>query len=41
LQEPFFGAIDGHRPQIADDAFVAPAAVVLGGVRSLREVLPR
>lgn len=33
LQEPFFGALDGHRPEISGDAFVAPAAVVVGRVR--------
>jgi carbonic anhydrase/acetyltransferase-like protein (isoleucine patch superfamily) len=33
LQEPFFGAIDSHRPQIAEDAFIAPATVVVGRVR--------
>jgi carbonic anhydrase/acetyltransferase-like protein (isoleucine patch superfamily) len=33
LQEPFFGAIDSRRPQIADGAFIAPAAVVVGRVR--------
>ncbi len=33
MQEPFFGAIDGRRPQIAEDAFIAPAAVVVGRVR--------
>ncbi len=32
MQEPFFGALDGHRPRIAADAFVAPAAVVVGRV---------
>ena len=29
-EEPFFGAIDSRRPQIAEDAFVAPATVVGG-----------
>jgi carbonic anhydrase/acetyltransferase-like protein (isoleucine patch superfamily) len=33
LQEPFFGAVDSRRPQIAEDAFIAPAAVVIGRVR--------
>lgn len=33
MQEPFFGALDGHRPQIAGDAFVAPGAAVVGRVR--------
>ncbi len=33
MQEPFFGALDGHRPQIAESAFVAPATVVVGRVR--------
>jgi carbonic anhydrase/acetyltransferase-like protein (isoleucine patch superfamily) len=33
LQEPFFGAIDSRRPQIAEDTFIAPAAVVVGRVR--------
>ena len=33
MQEPFFGAIDSHRPQIAEDAFIAPATVVVGRVR--------
>jgi carbonic anhydrase/acetyltransferase-like protein (isoleucine patch superfamily) len=33
LQEPFFGAIDGHRPQIAADAFIAPMTVVVGRVQ--------
>jgi carbonic anhydrase/acetyltransferase-like protein (isoleucine patch superfamily) len=33
LQEPFFGALDGHRPQLAGTAFVAPGAVVVGRVR--------
>lgn len=32
-EEPFFGAIDSRRPQIAEDAFIAPAAVVVGRVR--------
>ena len=31
MQEPFFGATDGRRPQIAEDAFIAPAAVVTPG----------
>ena len=39
MQEPFFGAIDGHRPQIADDAFVAPAAVVTPGAGIPAKVL--
>ena len=33
MQEPFFGAIDSHRPQIAEDAFIVPATVVVGRVR--------
>jgi carbonic anhydrase/acetyltransferase-like protein (isoleucine patch superfamily) len=33
MQEQFFGALDGHRPQIAESAFVAPATVVVGRVR--------
>ena len=33
MQEPLFGEMDGHRPRVADDAFVAPAAVVVGRVR--------
>lgn len=33
MQEPFFGALDGHRPEVAPDAFVAPAAVVVGRVK--------
>jgi len=33
MQEPFFGALDGHRPEIAPDAFIAHAAVVVGRVR--------
>ena len=33
MQEPFFGALDGHRPQIAESAFVVPATVVVGRVR--------
>jgi carbonic anhydrase/acetyltransferase-like protein (isoleucine patch superfamily) len=33
LQNPFFGALDGHRPDIAADAFVAPAAIVVGRVK--------
>jgi len=32
LQNPFFGALDGHRPDIAADAFIAPATVVAGRV---------
>lgn len=32
MREPFFGALDGHRPQIAQSAFVAPATVVVGRV---------
>ena len=32
-EEPFFGAIESRRPQIAEDAFVAPATVVVGRVR--------
>ena len=32
-EEPLFGAIESHRPQIAEDAFVAPATVVVGRVR--------
>ena len=33
MQEPFFGALDGHRPEVAESAFVAPAAVIVGKVR--------
>jgi hypothetical protein len=33
MQELFFGVLDGHRPQIAESAFVAPATVVVGRVR--------
>jgi len=33
LQNPIFGALDGHRPEISADAFIAPAAVVVGRVR--------
>lgn len=33
MQEPFFGALDGNRPAVAPDAFIAPAAVVVGRVR--------
>lgn len=33
MQEPFFGALDGHRPEIAGDAFIAATAVVVGRVR--------
>ena len=33
MQEPFFGAIDNRRPQIAEDAYIAPATVVVGRVR--------
>jgi len=33
LQDPIFGALDGHRPEIAADAFIAPAVVVVGRVR--------
>jgi carbonic anhydrase/acetyltransferase-like protein (isoleucine patch superfamily) len=33
MQEPFFGALDGHRPRIAESAFVAPVTVVLGRLR--------
>ncbi len=32
MQNPFFGALDGHRPDIAADAFIAPATVVVGRV---------
>ena len=32
-EKPFFGAIESHRPQIAEDAFIAPATVVVGRVR--------
>lgn len=32
MQEPFFGALEGVRPRVAPDAFVAPAAVVVGRV---------
>lgn len=30
--EPFFGALDGHQPKIASDAFIAPGVTVLGRV---------
>jgi carbonic anhydrase/acetyltransferase-like protein (isoleucine patch superfamily) len=33
MQGPLFDALDGHRPQIAEDAFIAPATVVVGRVR--------
>ena len=33
MQEPFFGAIESRRPQIAEGAFIAPATVVVGRVR--------
>ena len=33
LCKAVFGALDGHRPQIAESAFVAPATVVVGRVR--------
>ncbi len=33
MQNPFFGALDGNRPDIAADAFIAPAAVVVGRIR--------
>ncbi|MBA2345435.1 MAG: gamma carbonic anhydrase family protein, partial [Rubrobacter sp.] len=33
MKNPFFGALDGHRPDIAPDAFIAPAAVVVGRIR--------
>jgi len=33
LQEPFFGALEGHRPEIAADAFIAPTSVVVGKVK--------
>ncbi len=33
MQEPFFGALDGHRPEVSESAFVAPATVVVGRVR--------
>ncbi|ABG03223.1 carbonic anhydrase/acetyltransferase isoleucine patch superfamily-like protein [Rubrobacter xylanophilus DSM 9941] len=31
--EPFFGEVGGLRPRVAPDAFVAPGAVLVGGVR--------
>lgn len=33
MEKPFFAALDGHWPQVAEDAFIAPAAVVVGRVR--------
>ena len=33
MQEPFFGALDGHKPEISGNAFVAATAVVVGRVR--------
>ena len=33
MQEPFFGALDGHKPGVAESAFVAANAVVVGRVR--------
>jgi carbonic anhydrase/acetyltransferase-like protein (isoleucine patch superfamily) len=33
MQEPFFGALDGHRPRIEESAFVTPATVVFGRLR--------
>ena len=33
MEKPFFAALDGHRPGIAADAFIAPGAVVVGRVR--------
>lgn len=30
--EPFFGALDGHQPQISGAAFIAPGVTVLGRV---------
>lgn len=33
MKGPFFGALDGRRPQVAGSAFVASAAVVVGRVR--------
>lgn len=31
--EPFFGKIDGHTPDIAADAFIAPMTTIVGRVR--------
>ena len=33
MQEPFFGVLDGHKPGVAESAFVAANAVVVGRVR--------
>ena len=33
MLSPFFGALDGNRPDVAPDAFIAPATVVVGRVR--------
>ena len=33
MREPFFGALNGHRPEISGDAFIAANAVVVGRVR--------
>ncbi len=33
MQEPFFGALDGRRPEVVGSAFVAASAVVIGKVR--------
>ncbi len=33
LSGPFFGALDGERPEISPEAFIAPASVVVGRVR--------
>ncbi|MDP8977178.1 MAG: gamma carbonic anhydrase family protein [Actinomycetota bacterium] len=32
MEQPFLASIDGATPQVADDAFVAPTAVVVGRV---------
>ena len=33
MQEPLFGRINGHRPEVAEDAFIAPTVAVIGRVR--------
>lgn len=33
MEEPFFGALDGYRPEISEGVFVAPATVIVGRVR--------
>lgn len=33
MREPFFGALNGHRPEISESAFVAPATTIVGRVR--------